>query len=150
MGQDDSPLHTPAALRAAWAVWLANALQFYDFFLFGTATVLYLGPVFFPDTEPELVELAAFASIGAGFLSRPLGAVLLGHLADALTARGYDKLYGARHYNHYEFLLALTDRLGGIGLEHHRSSENSADPGYFTEWDSNAWMRDLLPHDLRD
>jgi hypothetical protein len=48
-----------------------------------------------------------------------------------------DKLYGARHYNHYEFLLALTDRLGGIGLEHHRSSENSADPGYFTEWDSN-------------
>ncbi|MBB1257194.1 peptidase M61, partial [Streptomyces sp. OF3] len=58
-----------------------------------------------------------------------------------------DKLYGARHYNHYEFLLALTDRLGGIGLEHHRSSENSADPGYFTEWDNNAWMRDLLPHE---
>lgn len=58
-----------------------------------------------------------------------------------------DKLYGARHYNHYEFLLALTDRLGGIGLEHHRSSENSAEPGYFTEWDSNAWMRDLLPHE---
>lgn len=87
MGQDDSPLHTPAALRAAWAVWLANALQFYDFFLFGTATVLYLGPVFFPDTELELVELAAFASIGAGFLSRPLGAVLLGHLADRYGRR---------------------------------------------------------------
>jgi predicted metalloprotease with PDZ domain len=58
-----------------------------------------------------------------------------------------DKLYGARHYNHYDFLLALTDKLGGIGLEHHRSSENSAAPGYFTEWDKNWLGRDLLAHE---
>ncbi|WMJ68326.1 peptidase M61 [Stenotrophomonas sp. 24(2023)] len=58
-----------------------------------------------------------------------------------------DKLYGARHYDHYDFLLALTDRLGGIGLEHHRSSENSAAPGYFTDWDANWLGRDLLPHE---
>ncbi|MBD8642435.1 M61 family metallopeptidase [Stenotrophomonas sp. CFBP 13724] len=58
-----------------------------------------------------------------------------------------DKLYGARHFDHYDFLLALTDKLGGIGLEHHRSSENSGDVGYFTEWDKNWWARDLLPHE---
>ncbi|MBB3227974.1 putative metalloprotease with PDZ domain [Luteibacter sp. Sphag1AF] len=58
-----------------------------------------------------------------------------------------DKLYGARHYNHYDFLLALTEKLGGIGLEHHRSSENSASPGYFTEWDKNWMGRDLLAHE---
>lgn len=58
-----------------------------------------------------------------------------------------DKLYGARHYNHYDFLLALTDKLGGIGLEHHRSSENSAAPGYFTEWEKNWLGRDLLAHE---
>ncbi|KAF1055458.1 MAG: hypothetical protein GAK43_00252 [Stenotrophomonas maltophilia] len=58
-----------------------------------------------------------------------------------------DRLYGARHYDHYEFLLALTERLGGIGLEHHRSSENSAAPGYFTDWDANWLRRDLLPHE---
>ena len=38
-----------------------------------------------------------------------------------------DRLFGARHFNHYDFLLAVTDKLGGIGLEHHRSSENSVD-----------------------
>jgi len=59
-----------------------------------------------------------------------------------------DKLYGARHFDHYEFLLALTDKLGGIGLEHHRSSENSGQPGYFTEWDKTWLGRDLLPHEF--
>jgi predicted metalloprotease with PDZ domain len=57
------------------------------------------------------------------------------------------KLYQSQHYDHYEFLLALTDNLGGIGLEHHRSSENSGDPGYFTDWDKLAPGRDLLPHE---
>ena len=62
--------------------------------------------------------------------------------------RQADKLYGARHYDHYDFLLALTDRMGGIGLEHHRSSENGADPEYFTDWDKRrAAARDLLPHE---
>jgi predicted metalloprotease with PDZ domain len=57
------------------------------------------------------------------------------------------RLYGSRHYDHYDFLLALSDELGGIGLEHHRSSENSADPAYFTDWDKQARGRDLLPHE---
>ena len=59
-----------------------------------------------------------------------------------------DKLYGARHFNHYDFLLALTNKLGGIGLEHHRSSENSGPTGYFTEWDKTWDERDLLPHEF--
>ncbi len=58
------------------------------------------------------------------------------------------KLYGARHFDRYEFLLALTSQLGGIGLEHQRSSENSGDTGYFTEWDSTWLGRDLLPHEF--
>lgn len=58
-----------------------------------------------------------------------------------------DRLYGARHYDHYDFLMAMTDRLGGIGLEHHRSSENSVDPGFFTDWESKLGDRDLLAHE---
>jgi predicted metalloprotease with PDZ domain len=58
-----------------------------------------------------------------------------------------DKLYGVRHFDHYDFLLALTDNLGGIGLEHHRSSENSGSTGYFTEWDKTWEGRDLLAHE---
>ncbi len=58
-----------------------------------------------------------------------------------------DRLFQSHHYDHYDFLFALTDRLGGIGLEHHQSSENSEDPGYFTNWEANAAGRDLLPHE---
>lgn len=57
------------------------------------------------------------------------------------------KLFGSQHYDRYEFLFALTDQLGGIGLEHQRSSENTRSPGYFTEWDKWAAARDLLPHE---
>jgi predicted metalloprotease with PDZ domain len=57
------------------------------------------------------------------------------------------KLYGSHHYDHYDFLLALTDRMGGIGLEHHRSSEDGTVPTYFTAWDRNTDEHDLLPHE---
>jgi predicted metalloprotease with PDZ domain len=55
--------------------------------------------------------------------------------------------FGANHFDRYEFLLALTDRMGGIGLEHHRSSENQLEPGAFTEWDKYEFDRNLLPHE---
>jgi predicted metalloprotease with PDZ domain len=64
----------------------------------------------------------------------------------ALVQQAY-KLYGSHHYDHYDFLLALTDHMGGIGLEHHQSSENATVLTYFTEWDKNADARDLLPHE---
>ncbi|WP_298401235.1 peptidase M61 [Sphingobium sp.] len=59
-------------------------------------------------------------------------------------------LFGAYHFNHYDFLLAITDEMGGIGLEHHRSSENQVEPGYFKKWDSGEALldRNLLPHEF--
>jgi predicted metalloprotease with PDZ domain len=57
------------------------------------------------------------------------------------------KLYGAQHYDHYDFLFAVTERMGGIGLEHHRSSENGLRANYFTEWKDNPSGRDLLAHE---
>ena len=57
------------------------------------------------------------------------------------------KLYGSQHYDHYDFLFALTDRMGGIGLEHHRSSEDGTGPGYFLDWTASPSARDLLPHE---
>jgi predicted metalloprotease with PDZ domain len=57
-------------------------------------------------------------------------------------------LLGPPHYDRYEFLLALSDHFGDIGLEHHRSSENRRTPGYFLEWDKGGAGRDLLPHEL--
>lgn len=58
------------------------------------------------------------------------------------------KTFGARHFDHYDFLLALTTKLGGIGLEHHRSSENSQALDYFTGWSNALRSRGLLPHEF--
>jgi predicted metalloprotease with PDZ domain len=57
-------------------------------------------------------------------------------------------LFGARHFDHYDFLFSLSDTLGGIGVEHHRSSENGVGPGYFTKWAESMGDRDLLPHEF--
>ena len=57
------------------------------------------------------------------------------------------RTFGSQHYDHYDFLLALSDQLGGVGLEHHRSSENGVGRGYFTDWNKNVADRDLLPHE---
>ena len=59
-----------------------------------------------------------------------------------------DRLYGVRHFDHYDFLIAMSDKLGGIGLEHHRSSENSVDPEFFTGWATHLGDRDLLSHEM--
>lgn len=58
------------------------------------------------------------------------------------------KVFGSHHYDHYDFLVALSDKIGGIGLEHHRSSENRVTPKYFTEWDKSFVGRDLLSHEF--
>ncbi|WP_041857127.1 M61 family metallopeptidase [Candidatus Korobacter versatilis] len=58
-----------------------------------------------------------------------------------------DKLYGSHHYNHYDLLLLLSDKVGGIGLEHHQSSENGLPAKYFTDWSNGVLGRDLLSHE---
>ena len=57
------------------------------------------------------------------------------------------KLFGSHHYDHYDFLMGLSSRMGGEGLEHHRSSEDVTTPKYFTHWDKAFAGRDLLSHE---
>jgi predicted metalloprotease with PDZ domain len=57
------------------------------------------------------------------------------------------KIFGSHHYDHYDFLFALSDRMSGIGLEHHRSSEDATTANYFKEWDKRASARSLLSHE---
>lgn len=58
-----------------------------------------------------------------------------------------DKLYGSHHYNHYDFLFLLSDKVGGIGLEHHQSSEDGSGAEDLTDWGSGILGRDLLAHE---
>jgi predicted metalloprotease with PDZ domain len=57
------------------------------------------------------------------------------------------KLHGAHHYDHYDFMFSLSDTVVQMGLEHHRSSEDGADADYFTDWDKGLAERDLLAHE---
>ena len=58
-----------------------------------------------------------------------------------------DKLYGSHHYKHYDFLLLLSDKVGGIGLEHHQSSEDGWPARFFVDWKKGVLERDLLAHE---
>ncbi len=57
------------------------------------------------------------------------------------------KLYASRHYDHYDFLFLLSDTVGGVGLEHHQSSEDGTKANYFTDWAAGIAGRDLLAHE---
>jgi predicted metalloprotease with PDZ domain len=65
----------------------------------------------------------------------------------ALIQQAY-KLFGSHHYDHYDFLVSFSESIGGNGLEHHRSSEDSTAATYLSEYDKNAGERDLLPHEF--
>lgn len=56
--------------------------------------------------------------------------------------------FGTPPFDHYDFLVALSDRLGGIGLEHLRSSENQLEPRNFIQWDEYGWDRNVLAHEF--
>ncbi|MGY5046178.1 MFS transporter [Streptomyces sp. 900105755] len=79
---DTRTVSAPSMLRLAAASLTGTAIEFYDFFVYGTAAALVLGPLFFPTFSPLAGTLAAFGTFGVGFVARPLGSVLFGHLGD--------------------------------------------------------------------
>ncbi|TDE38795.1 MFS transporter [Nonomuraea mesophila] len=72
----------PRKLTAATIV--GNTIEFYDFTIYGTLTALVFGRLFFPTSDPLAGTLLAFGTFAVGFVSRPLGGVLFGHLGDRL------------------------------------------------------------------
>jgi predicted metalloprotease with PDZ domain len=65
----------------------------------------------------------------------------------ALVAQADALFGGARHYRHYDLMLSLSEQFGGIGLEHHESSENGLRSDYFKDWDQAIRGRELLAHE---
>ncbi|NUU24167.1 MAG: MHS family MFS transporter [Streptomycetaceae bacterium] len=74
-------------LRIALASLAGTAIEFYDFFVYGTAAALVLGPLFFPSFSPVAGTLAAFATYAVGFVARPLGSMVFGHVGDRFGRR---------------------------------------------------------------
>ncbi|GID57574.1 MFS transporter [Actinoplanes couchii] len=85
---DTAPERAARARRAGIASFVGTAVEWYDFYIFGTAAALVFGTVFFPSASPAAGLLASFATLWVGFVARPLGGVIFGHLGDRFGRRG--------------------------------------------------------------
>jgi MFS family permease len=74
--------HKKTPGKAAFAGWIGSAMEYYDFFIYGTAAALVFGKIFFPGSDPAIGVLLALGTFGVGYLARPIGALYLGHLGD--------------------------------------------------------------------
>jgi MFS family permease len=70
--------------RVAAASFVGSAIEYYDFYIYGTAAALVFPKVFFPHLGATVATVASMATFAAAFLSRPLGAVFFGHFGDRL------------------------------------------------------------------
>jgi len=84
MVQEHPSASTPARAprKAAIASWIGSAVEYYDFFIYGTAAALVFGKIFFPSVDPKIGTIAAFATFGVGYVTRPIGAFFMGHVGD--------------------------------------------------------------------
>lgn len=72
-------------VQVSLASWIGTSIEWYDFFLYGTAAALILGPQFFsPKLSPVAAQLAAFATFWVGFGARPIGGIVFGHFGDRI------------------------------------------------------------------
>ena len=81
-----TPIHTQPTghqpRKAATSGWIGSALEYYDFFIYATAAALIFPQIFFPQGDPAIAIIASLATYGVGYVARPIGAFVLGHLGD--------------------------------------------------------------------
>jgi metabolite-proton symporter len=76
--------HSAQLRRAVIAATVGTTIEWYDFFVYGTATGLVFGKLFFPNSDPLVATLNAFAVYAVGFVARPVGAAIFGHYGDRI------------------------------------------------------------------
>ena len=66
------------------ASFIGTTIEWYDFFLYGTAAALVFGELFFPESEPLIGTLLALGTYAVGFVARPIGGIVIGHFGDRI------------------------------------------------------------------
>ena len=92
--------HSSQLRKAVIAATIGTAIEWYDFFIYGTAAGLILGKLYFPNEDALTATLAAFGTYFIGFVGRPIGAAIFGHYGDRIgrkatliaTVHGYRDL----------------------------------------------------------
>jgi MFS family permease len=79
---DHEPHGAHQSKKAAASGWIGSALEYYDFFIYATAASLVFPQIFFPSGNPTVAIVASLATYGVGYVARPIGAFVLGHLGD--------------------------------------------------------------------
>ncbi len=104
------------AIRKVVAASFAGALlEWYDFFIFGTASGLVFAPLFFPQADPLVGIIASFATFGVGFLARPLGGIVFGHFGDKV-GRKTTLIWTLMIVGASTFLVGCLPTYGSIGV----------------------------------
>ncbi|WP_282777844.1 MULTISPECIES: MFS transporter [unclassified Nocardia] len=83
-GAVTTPVRRTSLRRVAAASSIGTTIEFYDFFIYGTAAALVFPTVFFPAADPSTATLASFATFAVAFFARPVGAILFGHFGDRI------------------------------------------------------------------
>ena len=81
---ESSPPRPTSITHVAIASFVGTAIEWYDFFLYGTAAALVFNKLFFPRFDPLVGTILAFATFAVGFVARPIGGVVFGHYGDRI------------------------------------------------------------------
>ncbi|MFF0559418.1 MFS transporter [Streptomyces sp. NPDC004266] len=106
----------PALLRrVALSSLLGTVIEYYDFLLYGTMAALVFGELFFPESDPAVGTIAAFGTLAAGYVARPLGGAVFGHFGDRLGRKSMLVLTMAL-MGVASFLIGVLPTYGTIGV----------------------------------
>jgi MHS family shikimate/dehydroshikimate transporter-like MFS transporter len=81
---EQAPVQGASIRRVALATLLGTAIEWYDYFIYGTAAALVFNQLFFPNFSPLAGTLASFATFAVGFVARPVGGIVIGHYGDKI------------------------------------------------------------------
>jgi MFS family permease len=107
--------HSRQLKRAVIAATIGTTIEWYDFFIYGTAAGLVFGKLYFPNEDPYTATLAAFGTYFIGFVGRPIGAAIFGHYGDRI-GRKATLIATLMCMGIATFLIALVPTYASIGI----------------------------------